>query len=54
LKAEFPRVVPILDLKRPNFGDKDDEIKFTQQNIKNAENDFEATLKAEFHHPKPI
>jgi hypothetical protein len=29
MKAAFPREVPIPDLKRPNFGDKDDEIQFT-------------------------
>jgi len=29
MKGEFPREVPIADLTRPDFGDKDDEVKLT-------------------------
>jgi len=41
-------VIP--DLTRPNFGDHDDEIAYTQKNIQNAEASHEATLHAEFSH----
>lgn len=54
MKGEFPREVPIPDLTRPNFGDNDDDVKLTKQNIKDAEILHAATLKAEFFKEKPI
>lgn len=54
LKGTFPKEVPIPDLTRPNFGDKDEEIFETQKNILAAEIKHEAILKAEFYKPNPI
>ena len=46
MRDTFPKEVPIPDLTRPNFGDKDEEIFFTQKNILDAEIKHEAILKA--------
>lgn len=46
MRGTFPKEVPIPDLTRPNFGDKDEEIFFTQKNILDAEIKHEAILKA--------
>jgi hypothetical protein len=54
MKGTFPQPVPIPDLTRPNFGDKDEEVAITQSNIALAEGKHEATLHAEFSHPSPI
>ena len=37
MKGTFPQPVPIPDLTRPNFGDKDEEVAITQSNIALAE-----------------
>jgi len=50
MKNEYPRPEVIPDLTRPNFGDRDEEIAYTQSNIHNAEELHEATLHAEFSH----
>jgi hypothetical protein len=50
MKGTFPQPVPIPDLTRPNFGDHDEEIAYTQRNIRNAEALHEATLHAVFSH----
>ena len=54
MKGTFPQPVPIPDLTRPNYGDKDEEVAITQSNIALAEGKHEATLHAEFSHPSPI
>ena len=43
MKGTFPQPVPIPDLTRPNFGDKDEEVAITQSNIALAEGKHEAT-----------
>ncbi len=50
MKGTFPTPEVIPDLTRPNFGDHDEEIAYTQNNIHNAEALHEATLHAEFSH----
>ena len=50
MKAEYPRPEVIADLTRPNFGDHDEEIAYTQRNIRNAEELHETTLHAVFSH----
>ena len=50
MKETFPTPEVIPDLTRPNFGDRDEEIAYTQKNIQNAEALHEATLHAEFSH----
>jgi len=50
MKGTFPTPEVIPDLTRPNFGDRDEEIAYTQKNIQNAEALHEATLHAEFSH----
>jgi hypothetical protein len=37
MSDKFPKDAPIPDLTRPDFGDKDEEVKYTQDNISNAE-----------------
>ena len=50
MKGEYPQPEVIADLTRPNFGDHDVEIAYTQKNIQDAETNHEATLHAEFSH----
>ena len=54
MSDKFPKEAPIPDLTRPDFGERDEEVKYTQDNIMNAEIKLGATLKAEFHKPTPI
>ena len=54
MRGTYPKPEVIPDLTRPNFGDQDEEVKFTQKNIKDAEKFHEATLNAEFVKSKPI
>jgi hypothetical protein len=50
MQGTFPKPEVIPDLTRPNFGDHDVEIAYTQKNIENAEANLEATLHANFAH----
>ena len=36
MKGGYPQPEVIPDLKRPNFGDKDEDIKLTAQNLEEA------------------
>ena len=50
MKGTFPTPEVIHDLTRPNFGDHDVEIAYTQKNIQDAEVNLESTLNASFTH----
>ena len=50
MKNEYPQPEVIADLTRPNFGDHDEEIAYTQQNILNAEVLHESSMHASFSH----
>ena len=50
MKGEYPQPEVIPDLTRPNFGDHDEEVAYTQRNIQNAEILHESTLHAAFSH----
>jgi len=54
MSDKFPKEAPIPDLTRPDFGDRDEEVKYTQDNIMNAEIKLSSTLHAEFHKPTLI
>ena len=54
MSDKFPKEVPIPDLTRPNYGDKDEDVTTTQSSIITAEIKHEASLNAEFFKDAPI